>query len=493
MVSERMAEAERIRSSALQEAAFYRAKLVAYESGSIHEASRLEKDRNLQLEKQLTVLTSNKTALEKKVADLEAAYQQQGQVCEQAEARASEAIRRADTLETLHTAITHEHNDLRGKHTDLEASLNDHAQRLLALNSLAQQRNADEKHIQEQIAAVTESRDQHLKALEQAQTALEASASKHDELLEQWRRATEQITRLEQDMLELRNELELRTAESEAAHAKLTDVENSWAASRAEADSLRTLTTSGLGQLLDSHRDLKADEDRLLRTHEEKYEALEAEANGLRNIINETSQRLLRVQQESREQRQKVQDLQTEQLALRSQLVGLRAQLASAMTDNGRHRKDLATKEVELREKTNTLSEVELRLSTLRTYLTEHGLMIDESEIGQQASELPMRLHELEQKLSDQIRLHEETSQNLEVATRRHQEAEAHAVSLSKQLNEVQQSTGQANSVDQNMEARVEAAERNLAEAEDNHRNRMAQMEEDYKTAVHYVKYVIGF
>lgn len=489
MVSERMAEADRIRHSALQDAAFYRAKLAAYESGSIHEASRLEKDRTVQLEKQLTVLTSNKAALEKKVADLETAYQQQLQICEQSEARASDALRRADTLESLHNTITREHNDLRDKHADVEASLNDHAQKLLALNSLAQQKNADDRHIQEQIAAVTESRDQHLKALEQAQTALEASASKHDELLEQWRRATDQITRLEQDMLELRNELEVRTVECEAARAKLTDVENSWAASRDEADSLRTLTTSGLGQLLDSHRDLKADEDRLLRSHEEKYEALEAEASGLRAIINETSQRLRHAQQETREQRQKVQDLQTEQLALRSQLVGLRAQLASAMTDNGRYRKDLATRDVELREKTNTLSEVELRLSTLRAYLTEHGLMIDESEIGQQTSEMPMRLHELEQKLNDQIRLHEDTSQKLEMATRRHQEAEAHAVSLLKQLNEVQHSNATTNFSGQNMEARVEAAERNLAEAEDNHKNRMAQMEEDYKTAVHYVKH----
>lgn len=490
MASERMAEADRIRSSALQEAAFYRAKLAAYESGSIPEASRLERERSIQLERQLAALTSNKANLEKKVAELEASYQQQLRICEQAETRASEAVRQADTLETLHATVTHEHNDLRGKHTELEVSLRDYAQRLLALNSHSQQKSADERHIQEQIAAVTASRDQHLKALEQAQSALEASAVKNDELLDQWRRASEQISRLEQDMLELRNELEVRTAEAEAAHTKLTDVENSWAASRAEADSLRTLTTSGLGQLLDSHRDLKADEDRILRTQEEKYEALEAEANGLREIISETSQRLLQTQQEVEEQRKKNQTLQAEQLSLRSQLLGLRAQLASAMTDNGRHRKDVATKEVELREKTHALSEVEVRLTTLRTYLTEHGLVIDEDEIGQQAAEMPTRLYELEQRLNEQIRQYEETGQKLETANRRHQEAEAHAASLSKQLSQAQQQVNhaRANSADQNLKTRLETAERNLTEAEDNHRNRMAQMEEDYKTAVHYVK-----
>ncbi|GJJ09848.1 hypothetical protein Clacol_004072 [Clathrus columnatus] len=489
MASKRMAEADRVRSSAMQEAAFYRAKLAAYESGSAPEVSRLERERTVQLERQLTALNSHKISLERKVADLETSHHQQLQSLEQANARASEAIRKADTLEGLHSTVTREHNGLRDKHHEVETSLREHAQKLLALNSLAQQKNADEKHIQEQILAVTASRDQHLKALEQAQTALEASAAKNDELLDQWRRATEQISRMEQDMLELRNELEIRTAEAEAAHVKLTDVENSWAASRAEADALRTLTTSGLGQLLDSHRDLKADEDRILRTQEEKYEALETEASGLREIIRGTSQELRQSQQELKEQRQRVQSIQTEQLSLRSQLLGLRAQLASAMTDNGRLRKDIATKELESRQKASALSEVELRLTTLRTYLTEHGLAIDEDEIGQHAAEMPTRFYELEQKLNEQIRLHEETSKKLDLANRRHQEAEAHATSLSKELNQVQQAFAKSGSADGGSEARAEDAERKLAEAEDNHKNRMAQMEEDYKTAVHYVKH----
>jgi hypothetical protein len=36
-------------------------------------------------------------------------------------------------------------------------------------------------------------------------------------------------------------------------------------------DTLRNLTTSGLGQLLNGHRELKADEDHVIRSHEEKY------------------------------------------------------------------------------------------------------------------------------------------------------------------------------------------------------------------------------
>jgi len=61
-------------------------------------------------------------------------------------------------------------------------------------------------------------------------------------------------------LAELRGEIESRTAEVESVRARLTDVENSWAKSREEADAFRALTTGSLGELLDSHRDLKTDE-----------------------------------------------------------------------------------------------------------------------------------------------------------------------------------------------------------------------------------------
>lgn len=453
------------------------------------EAIRLDRERSTQLEKQLSNVASSKSSQDRRVAELEKALELQTQLREHAETHVTEAVKRAEVLEESHSRISREHNELHEKHVEVEASLREHAERLLSYNSLTQQREAEQRNVQGQIEAITASRDQHLKALEQAQAALTASATRSEELVTQWRRATEQVSRLEQDMVELRNEVETRTAEAESAQAKLTDVENSWAASRAEADTLRTFTTSGLGQLLDSHRDLKADEDRVLRSQEEKFEALETGAASLRQLLKDTSQRLHQSEQELGEHRQREQAIQTEQLSLRSQLVGLRAQLASAMTDSGRLRKDVASKDTELREKMKALSEVEVRLGTLRNYLAENGIVVDEEEVNKKTEEGPSRLYELEQKLTERTRLHEEAVQQLHLANQRHQDVEAHAASLSSQLDQAR-SSQRSSPGEGSSETRVEAAERKLAEAEDTHKMRMAQMEEDYKTAVHYVKSV---
>ncbi|KAF8578415.1 hypothetical protein K439DRAFT_1362232 [Ramaria rubella] len=487
LASERFAEADRVRSGALQEAAFYRAKLAAYESGTTTEATRLDRERSTQLEKQLSNVVSSKSSQDRKITELEEALTLQTQLREQAEARATEAVKRTELLDESHGRLMREHDELREKHVETAASLQEHAEKLLSHNSLAQQRDAEQRDVRGQIETITASRDQHLKALEQAQAALTASAARSEELVTQWRRATEQVSRLEQDMVDLRNELETRTNEAESAQAKLTDVENSWAASRAEADTLRTFTTSGLGQLLDSHRDLKADEDRVLRIQEEKVEVMESEAASLRQMLKEANQRIHQSELELNENRQRAQTLHTEQLSLRSQLVGLRAQLASAMTEGGRLRKDVASKDAELREKMRALSEVEVRLSTLRNYLAENGLVVDEDEMNNQAGEGPSRLYELEEKLAERTRLHEEAVHELNLANQRHQDAEAHVVELSNQLDQTRSNS--SSSREGSSSARAEAAEQKLAEAEDNHKARMAQMEEDYKTAVHYVKH----
>lgn len=487
--SERFAEADRVRSGALQEAAFYRAKLSAYESGSAAEASRLDRERSIQLEKQLSSVATSKASQDRRITELQEALELQTQLREQAETRAVETAKRTEMLEESFSRVTREHNELHERHVEMELSMREQAEKLLSHNSASQQREAEQRNVQGQIETITESRDQHLKALEQAQAALTASAARSEELVTQWRRATEQVSRLEQDMAELRSELEARTSEAESAQAKLTDVENSWAASRAEADTLRTFTTSGLGQLLDSHRDMKADEDRVLRSQEEKFEVMAAEAASLRQMLKEASQRLHQSEQELGEHRQRAQATQTEQMSLRSQLVGLRSQLASATTESGRLRMDVASKDTELREKMRALSELEVRQSTLRNYLAENGIVVDDDEMNK-AGEGSGRLYELEQKLEERTRLYEDSMQQLNMANQRYQDAEAHAASLSNQLDQAR-SSQRSSPGEEFVDTRVEAAEQKLAEAEDNHKTRMAQMEEDYKTAVHYVKSVI--
>ncbi|KIJ21929.1 hypothetical protein PAXINDRAFT_165264 [Paxillus involutus ATCC 200175] len=484
--SDRIADAERMKSSAIQEAAYYRAKLTAYEANTPSDVARAERERIAELERHLATLLSEQTTMRRKVDELNDSLSLQTTLLEQAEARAVDANKRADALEESHDRNVRAHSELQTRHGTIEAALRDHADRLLAQSSLFEKKDAEHNQAKNQLQELTQLRDQHIRALDQARTALQAQASRSEEADVAYQRARDQITQLEGDLAELRGELEVRASDVESLRIRLAEVENSWAKSREEADAFRALTTGSLGELLDSHRDLKADEDRHTRAHAEKVEAMDVEATSLRNMLKEVTQRLEEMQNELGEERQRVRDTESEQTFLRSQIVGLRSQLSISASEHGRLRKDFADKEKGLREALKEAADASVRLAMLRNYLAENGLSPDSE--GTMSGADGSRIAELEKQLEDRIRLHEHSERELAQAVRRKQDAEAQISSLTSQLDRSRSRQSPIVESDSVADTRALEAERKLEETERSYKARMQQMEEDYQLAVHYVK-----
>lgn len=490
LASEHVAEAERMKTSAAQEAAYYRAKLTAHENGNETEALRLERERVADLERHMSQLMNERWSQDRKITELNDSLALQTTLCEQAEARAADASKHVEMVDEAHERTLARHSDLQDRHDALDTQLRDHADRLYSQTSTLEQREADELNLRAQVNELMQSRDQHLRALEQARTALQAASSRAEEVDIQYERAREQISTLVADLAELRGEIESRTAEVESVRARLTDVENSWSKSREEADAFRALTTGSLGELLDSHRDLKTDEDRLTRGHAEKLQALETESASLRKMLKETAQRIEEAQKQLTDERTRVREHETEESFLRSQVVALRTQLSNAVSDSGRLRKDLAAREADLRDKSKESSDAVLRLGMLRTYLADNGIGVDEDEIRRprgQGSNSPA-IAELENKLAERTRLHENAERELTQALRRTRDAETQASQLSSQLDRIRSTQSPSRHDDAGSDIRVAEIERKLEETERTYKSRMQQMEEDYQLAVHYVK-----
>ncbi|KAF7981180.1 hypothetical protein HWV62_34967 [Athelia sp. TMB] len=488
--STRIAEAERGKAAAVQEAAYYRAKLTGLEAGSDGDLNRIERDRIDELERQLQSANAERNSQSRKIAELSDSVALQTTLLEQAEARAADAAKRADTIEDAHTRTLRDHSELQDRHMVVESDLRDHANRLLSQTSTSEQREAEFVNLQSQLDELMQSRDQHMRALDQARTALQASSSRAQEVDAQHQRARDTIGQLEADLAELRGELEARTNEAESATSRLADVENSWAKSREEADAFRALTTGSLGELLDSHRDLKTDEDRLVRGHAEKVRVIETEAASLRDMLKDATQKLNEAQNGLTHERHRVREAESQQSFLRSQLVGLRAQLANSMNDTGRLRQDLSEKETLLRDKAEQASDANTRLGMLRTYLADQGISTNEDDLRYEGDS-SLRVAELESKLNERIRLHEDAERELDLALRRKRDAESQLSSLSAQLDRIRstQSPGVRDDVKTRAaEARASEAEQKLEEIERGYKQRMTQMEEDYQLAVHYVK-----
>lgn len=491
-MSERVSEAERIKISATQEAAYYRAKLAALESSNDAEVRRLERDRLAEIEKHLSALMTERWTQDRKIAELSDSLALQTTLYEQAEARAADATKRAEFVDESHNRTAQRHHDLQDQHDTLGAQLREHAEKLLAQTSLLEQREAERASLQAQVDELSRSRDQHVRALDQARVALQTASSRTEEVDLQYHRATEQIGTLEADLADLRGELETRSAEADSVRARLTDVENSWAKSREEADAFRALTTGSLGELLDSHKLLKADEDRSTRGHAEKVQAMEAETQSLRLMMREAGQRLEESQTKLAEERQRIRERENEHSSLHSQVIGLRAQLSNALADSGKLRKVVAENEATLLEKSKEASDAVIKLSMLRNYLAENGVSIDEGDFRSSSragrSSPASNLAELENKLAERTRLHETAERELAQAVRRKRDAETQVSQLSTQLDELRVSQKQSQSDDADAEARAAEAERKLDETERGYKARMQQMEEDYQLAVHYVK-----
>ena len=268
-------------------------------------------------------------------------------------------------------------------------------------------------------------------------------------------------------------------------------MENFWAKSREEADAFRAVTTGSLGKLLDSHHELKNDEDRITRGYTEKINALQNEVSSLREMLRDTSRRADETQEELSKERQKISKTDSETQSLRSQVIGFRTQLSMALADSGRLRKELVLKDSELQTKAKEASAAALRLEAMRSYLAANGI-VAEDEHGNplRADDVTSaRIHELEDRLAERTRAHEIAERELQSLLQQKQDVDAQVESLSAQLDRLRatQSPSRRNGAD-NSDARVADLEQKLEETENSYKARLQQLEEDYQLAVHYVK-----
>jgi chromosome segregation ATPase len=487
--SDRVAEAERMRLSAVQEAAYYRAKLAAVENSPESNVSRVEGDRVAELEKQLAMVSTECAEQQRRLSELDATLSAQTAQLQQAEMRADEATRMHQSLQGSHERTLRDHMDLRERHAAAEATLHEHKERAITHGSLLQQREAEHTSYQTQLEDLTRSRDQHVRALQQAGTAMEAASRRAEEVDSLYERAREQVSQLEADVAELRGELETRTSEVESARARVAELENAWAQSREEADALRALTTTGLGELLDTHRELRADEDRLTQGHGEQVQAVEMQVESLRQLLKETEQRAEDARKELSHERLRAQDLELQHSSLGSQLAGVRAQLAEVLAEHANARKDLSSKEMELRSKGREHSEANLRLGMLRNYLADNGMVVDESDLASSSgSGRSARVMQLQDDLAEQSRIRDEAERELDTVLQQKQDAEAQIAMLQDELERRKSHPSPVNGDDEDAAARAEEAERKLEETEQSYKARLQQLEEDYQLAVHYVK-----
>ena len=197
LASEKLQEAEKMKTSAVQEAVYYHAKVTALEAAA-HEDPvcierdhpapeaavpedliRVEHDRLVILERQLSLMLAEHAEEDEKISELSNSLALAITLLEQAETRAIDASKRADLLEDSHEEKLWDLADLQERHILLEADLMEHVDQLLSLTSQLEQ-EAGLANSQGQVEELSVSKEQRIWALEKARVALQ-SASTHAE------------------------------------------------------------------------------------------------------------------------------------------------------------------------------------------------------------------------------------------------------------------------------------------------------------------------
>jgi chromosome segregation ATPase len=364
--SEKAMDAERLRRGALQEAAFYRAKIATLESNSPLELARVEKERIHELERQLGALATEHASTQRELERLADVSSSDKELHAAALERESETARRAEDAEDAHRTAAEELEQLRSHVASSESTVREHTERLITLSSTVQQREAERDQYRSQLDDAVAERDQHVGLIEQAQLAITAAGQRTAEMEELHGKSSGRIKELESELAEARSELEVRAKDVEMANGRLQEVENAYAKSREEADSLRAVTTSRLGELLDSHKELRADESRAVRGHQEQLRALEEESKSLRKMLREAGQRLEDAEAGVSTHRQKHRDLEVSHQSLRAEMRVHRTKLLNAQGELAKYKELYATKDNELRERDMAVTEVEMRSTVLR-------------------------------------------------------------------------------------------------------------------------------
>ncbi|KAG9100364.1 Negative regulator of mitotic exit [Ceratobasidium sp. UAMH 11750] len=204
------------------------------------------------------------------------------------------------------------HADILDRNVFLESSMRDHAERIVAIQSSAEQHEAEHSAAVRKLDEAMVLRDEHLRVLQETQETLAATSARADDLERQWERSRQVIQSLEAEQAKIRAELAVRTQEAQTALGRLEEVEYAWAKSREEADAHRRATTSGLGTLLDLHRELQADEDRTTRGHAEKVHAMKIELSSLCKTLKEAGNRIGESQSDPAVHQKKAGTAQTE-------------------------------------------------------------------------------------------------------------------------------------------------------------------------------------
>lgn len=446
-----VAEAEQQRDAAIREAVFAKAKLAAH-SGSQAGTPQLDdslrditdSDRSSDLNRRLGSSLALQTELRSKLDAVSAELQAEKKARELAEESTEAANRRV--LEMEQVRDPGEADSLRAELHEAQKSARDEKAQRLEAEAKARLLQVDVEELKRQLDEISGESKNHLVTLTSLRDAITASQAKSAHLERKLDDEREQRESVQRKLLQLRVEHEERTSELEGTSRRLRDAEELADKHANEAELHRSAVLSGLDKLHAKTPDASAkamDNERVAILQQQVTDANalvkenQADADSASAKLRRAEERIAGLEayqeQASRESlsvRKQLQEAVRTAQSFQTQHTDLKRQLES-------HQRDASAMSVQHSALKELLEE---RPQTASGHYRTRNLNSPGERLG---SPDVARLRELEQKLDESARAHEETKATFE--------------------------------------SREQASEKQ-------YRDKLEQLEQDYQSAVSYVK-----
>jgi chromosome segregation ATPase len=493
--SERISEAERQRDEALSEAAYSRARLAAAQSGDEEGGLNAQNDRATELSRKLVTALSMQNELSMKVDDLTTQLSAEKKARKVVEDTATSHLSKFDDAEQRHQEGWSQLEEIRGKFKDAQRVATDERVKSVDREALASNLRIETVELKKQVAELTELVETQTHAVQAAKTAI-ASATQRAENAENALNAERaQRRELEREIIKLKQDL----GNLEGQRSRIEDLESQLDHAREEADAARNVMLKGLDNLvarstpsnstLDYDGRIRSLQEHLDATKSLHTESREAHDNATQEL-QKAHERITALEQAQAQSVREAGNLQTRLSESLDHLNSLQEEHTIARSRMADVQRDLDASYVKHSAVKQLFSERPSTASPLRS-------MSDTPEFSNKLRELERQLDE-SQRLREEMEMsQEQVMQNLSVASKRHKdatrrqrEAEDRVKKLEEELERASAPSVSGSSTADVAEAtrRQLDAEKKLADSTVVFQDRLAQLEADYQSAVHYVK-----
>ncbi|KAF9904642.1 Negative regulator of mitotic exit [Linnemannia zychae] len=456
VASNKVREAERVRTSALHEAAYLKAKVAALESGEVHALVETETARAEDLEKRLAGALAQLDKYEAQFVQYETILEHEKQARETAEEREKEASSRAEDAQTAHTRALSELTNLHERASVAEASLREtvakSATSEAGLSSYQQQSAA----LFSQIAGLKTTVEHQKKSLEKVKMAYSVANERAEHADRMWTQSRKDMDLVQLELNNVRANVDRAQRESEHWRSKASETEVLWQKAKKENEAMRVLLeedmNSSTAAFSPTSKDRKHDSIMAI-TSASRLAELEHELTTLRGLLKESQDALTAANRDLGDTMVRLSQLEQTSMSARAETAVSQRQLTEARGKVTLLQAQLIRREGAVEEMVREQERNEVQLGLLRGVMKENGLEADDiildalskgssSAADENNSKAGGAVLPLKQKLQD---------------------AEKRAIEAERQVEELQK-------IKTVLEARIQ------------------QLEADYQTAVHYVQ-----